>query len=320
MRRPIEPTLKQKVFGLTGSFAWFGLSLLPLRLRWAVGSAIGAALYCTVGSRRRIVRRNLELCFPEKTVRQRKKLAMQTFQNAGRGFLSWGFALFAGQQRIEQEVDWQGRETFAAFVKRRQPVILLCPHFCAPMLTLRIIGTTTPAVSMYRPPRNPLFDAGYHCALTGIESGVGWLDRIYRKRSNHHIRMIPSRGSMRPFYKALDSGTPFFYLPDQNANRPAHATFAPFFGVPAATYTTLTRFARFRNARIILCHTVISEERRRYEMRTEFLPEDFISGDLQADAHRLNQLIESLVRQAPDQYFWLHRRFAARPQGEPPLY
>ncbi len=317
---PTEPTLKQKAFGLAGSVTWYCISMLPIKLRWATGSAIGTVLYFLIGSRRKIVMRNFELCFPEKTASERKQLTMQSFRNAGRGVLSWGFALFASQRRIAKEVDWQGQDSFQAFIKLKRPAILLCPHFVTPMLTLRSIGAATSVVSMYRPPRNPLFDWGYHSALTGTESVDRWINRIYQKRGGHNIRMVSSRGSMRPFYKALKSATPFFYLPDQNGNKLAHATFAPFFGVSASTFTSLTRFAKFNNARIILCHTVMSDEQSRYKMRTELLPEDFISGDQQVDAERLNQLIESLVRQTPDQYFWLHKRFATRPPGEAPIY
>ncbi len=315
-----EPTLSQQAFGLIGSGIWLGTSLLPLPLRWAVGSTLGWLLYYTMRARRRVVIRNLELCFPQKNAAQHKQLAMQTFRNTGKGFLTWGFAFFARQRRIDQEVKWQGKDTFQTFIQLRRPVILLCPHFCTLILTLRTLGAQVPIVSMYRPPRNPIMDMGFHCALTGIESNFNWLNWIYRRRGSHHIRMIPSRGNMRPFYQALESGTPFFYLPDQNANRPAHATFVPFFGVQASTYTSLTRFAQFRNARIILCHMVMSDQNKSYELQTELLPEDFISGDLRTDAEKLNQLIESLVRQNPDQYFWAHKRFATRPEGDAPIY
>ena len=318
--RPTEPTLKQKIYALSGSLVWYCASLLPLRVRWLLGDALGTALYWLVAARRKVVKRNIELCFPEKPNSEQKRLARAVFRNAGRGILGWGFALFANPRRIQQEVRWLGRDSFQAFVKLKRPVILLCPHFVSPMLTLRTIGAVTPVVSMYRPPRNPLIDMGYHSALTGIESNNHLINRIYRKRGSHEIDMISSHGNMRPFYKALQRATPFFYLPDQNANKPNHATFAPFFGVPAATFTSLTRFAKFSNARIMLCHTVMSEKHRRYEMRTELLPEDFISGDPHADAVRLNQMLESLVRETPDQYFWLHKRFAGRPAGEPPIY
>ena len=156
--------------------------------------------------------------------------------------------------------------------------------------------------------------------MTGIESNYSWINRIYRKRTDHSVRFLSSRKNMRPFFRAMDKATPFFYLPDQNANKPSHATFAPLFGVAASTFTSLTRFAQYRNARVMVCHTVISADHKRYEMQTELLAEDFISGDQQQDAERLNQLIEKLILKTPDQYFWMHRRFATRPEGEPPLY
>ncbi len=317
--RPTEITPKQKAYGLIGSIIWKWLSLLPLPLRWMVGDCIGQVLYHMMKSRRRIVLRNLELCFAEKTAAERKQLAIKTFKNAGKGVLSWGFALFASRRQIEGDINWQGRDTFQTFI-RHHPVILLCPHFVTPMLTVRAIGMVTPLLLMYRPPRNPIFDMGYHCALTGTQASVTWVNRLYGKRDQHQISLIGSRENMRVIYQTLATGTPFLYLPDQNANRPKQATFAPFFGVQASTYTTLTRFARYNNARVMLCHMTMSTDSKKYEMRTELLPEDFISGDLLADAVKLNQLIEVLVREHPEQYFWLHRRFATRPAGEPPIY
>ena len=185
---PTEPSLKHKAFGFVGSIFWISVSLLPLPIRWAVGSAIGSILYVLVGSRRRVVHRNLELCFPEKSKAERKQIARQTFRNAGRGVLSWGFGLFASQRRIDREVEWKGRDSFQSFIKLKRPVILLCPHFTAPMLTYRTIGSLTPAVSIYRRPRNPIFDMGYHCALTGVESPFPWLNKIYQRRGNHSLQ------------------------------------------------------------------------------------------------------------------------------------
>ena len=317
---PTDITRKQKFFGLVGSVFWLVAGLSPQRIRGWLGDAIGLVLYATARSRRKIVARNLELCFPEQTAVARMKTTRKIFRNAGCGFLSWGFALFASEQRITQVVDWHGKETFEKFLKLKRPVILLCPHLVSPMLTLRMVGTVSPVVSMYRQPRNSIFDMGYHCALTGIKTNIKWLNRIYRQRGTHDIKMVPSQGSMRPFFRAMTNGVPFFYLPDLNANKPLHSTFAPFFGVQASTFTSLTRFAQFRNARIVLCYSIMSTKRKGYEMHTESLPHDFITGDQQVDAERLNEVVEKIVRRTPEQYFWLHRRFATRPEGEPPIY
>ena len=319
-RRYTEPKLQDHIFGLIGTLFWYSAGLLPSKWRWHLGGVLGSLLYLLNSNRRNVVKRNLELCFPEMSQIDRDHVAMQVFRFAGRGLLSWGFALFASDDRIKKEISWHGRETLETYLDSGKPVILLCPHLVSPMLTLRAIGELTPVVSMYEPPRNPIFDQGYHCALNGNQTKYGWVNRLYRKRGRHSIQMISSLGSMRPFYKALDKGTPFFLLPDQNAKRPAHRVFVPFFGVNAATYTSLTRFVRYRNARVFLCFSVMNADGSGHELHTEQLPEEFISGDLEEDARRLNATIEKLVRRAPEQYFWLHKRFKTRPPGEPSIY
>ena len=319
-RHSIEPRLRQKIFGLIGSLVWYCGAKLPAKLRWLLGGALGTALYLLHAERKSVVSRNLELCFPEVSEENRNRTALETFRFAGRGVLSWGFALFASEKRLRKEVVWHGRETLQAYLGTGQPLILLCPHFVTPMLTLRSIGQLSPVVAMYEPPKNPIFDLGYHCALTGQQSRFKWLNRLYRKRGNHQIGMFSSKGNMRPFFDAMKTGTPFFFLPDQNAKRTKHTVFVPFFGVLAATYTSLSRFVKFKNARVFLCFSVIKSDGRGYELYTEQLPEDFIVGDEEKDAQRLNSAVEKLIRRAPEQYFWLHRRFKTRPEGEPPIY
>ncbi|MDE0309799.1 MAG: lysophospholipid acyltransferase family protein [Acidiferrobacterales bacterium] len=319
-RHYTEPHLKHKFFGLFGSIFWYCSSKLPGRLRWHLGGVLGSALFVLHKDRKSVVMRNLELCFPEVSADERNRTALETFRYAGRGILSWGFALFARQRRIHKEVEWHGRETLNTHLGTGEPLILLCPHFVTPMLTLRSIGELSPVVAMYEPPKNPIFDMGYHCALTGIQSSFGWLNFLYRKRGEHEIRMCSSKGSMRPFFDAMKNGIPFFFLPDQNAKNLKHMVFAPFFGVPAATYTSMSRFIRFRMPRVFLCFSVIKDGGSGYELHTELLPEDFFVGDETEDAQRLNATVEKLIRRAPEQYFWLHRRFKARPAGEPPIY
>ena len=271
-------------------------------------------------TRRNVVHRNLELCFPEKSQSERDHILRESFKSAGRGIFSWGFALFASEQRLDREIVWHGHETLQNFLNSNESAILLCPHFVTPMLTLRAIGRITPVIAMYLPPRNPVFDDGYHCALTGIKSKHKWLNRLYRKRGQHNIKMVSAIRNMKPFYRALQRSVPFFYLPDRNANIAAHTVFAPFFGVEAATYCSLTRFAMFRQSRIFLCYAVMLSDASGYELHTELLPKNFVTGDLETDAENLNNTIEKLVRRLPEQYFWLHRRFKTRPKGEPPIY
>ena len=319
-RRSTKPDLDEHIIGFIGSLFWYPTSLLPPRIRWYIGGALGAVLYILASQRRKIVKRNLELCFPGQSRAQRNRTALETFRCAGRGLFSWGLGFFADTARIERELTWYGRETLEPYLQSRNPVILLCPHFVTPVLALRAIAELSPITCMYEAPVNPTFNLAYKRAMEGTKSPYGWLNRMYRNRATHPVKLVWSRASMRPVFEAMKKGEPFFYLPDQNAKREGHQVFAPFFGVQAATYSSLTRFVKYRNARIFLCFVIELQGGAGYEFHTRLLPQDFIRGNLEEDAARLNLEIENLVRRVPEQYFWLHRRFKTRPPGEPGIY
>jgi len=96
--------------------------------------------------------------------------------------------------------------------------------------------------------------------------------------------------------------------------------FVPFFGIPAATVTTLSRIAQSTNASVVPCITRLLPHGQGLEVR--FLPafENFPSDDPEADARRMNVEIEKWVREMPEQYMWSYRRFKTRPNNEPSLY
>ncbi len=294
--------------------------MLPPKIRWYIAIALGKFVFHLDRRQRKIVERNLELCYPEMPENDRKDLSSRAFRSAALGLFIWGFGLFASDKRLLREVSWHGRQTMEEFLKSNQPVVLLSPHFFSPLIVVRTMSLITPLVVMYKPPVNPIIDLAYHCAFEGRLTPYRWVNWLFKKRGKNVVKMRSSRGSMRPFFRALDQKIPFFYLPDQNPTSKSHTVFAPFFGVPAATYTSLTRFVQFRNARVFLCFGLFVKDGKGIEIHTELLPKNFITGDLEIDAIRLNKTIERLIRSAPEQYFWLYKRFKTRPEGEPPIY
>lgn len=319
-RRRTEPTHLDSLTSLLGSLYWISASLLPAKVRWHAGSLLGMTIYCLLPSRRHVVQRNLEICFPEMTPNERKRNIVQAFKYAGRGILSWGFAMFAKESRVRKEITWEGREYLEQLIRSQRPVILLHPHFTAPLITLRAIGQLSDVVAMYKPPKNPIFDMGFKCSMEGLQSNIRWVNVLYRKRSNNAIKLIPSYGNMRPIYRAMKNATPFFFLPDQNSTSKKHSEFVPFFGVTASTYSSLTRFVQFANAEVVMCYSSILDKGKGYLVTIEPLPENLIQGFAKEDATRMNMEIEKHVQRQPLQYFWLHKRFKSRPPGEPSLY
>ncbi len=315
-----EPRLGELWGGIAATVLWRFASTLPSYVRWHLGRALGLAAFALARSRRVVVQRNLELCFPQFDPDYRDRLAIECFRQFGCGILSWGFAIFASSGRIRMEVKITGKETLDSLLENNVSVILLCPHFVSAMVAMRTISEHTPMIAMYDAPINPVFNLGYKIAFERHRSPYRLINALYRGKGAHAVQMHHFKHSPKAVLKALDQAIPFFYLPDQNAKIRSQRVFAPFFGIQAATYSSLTKLAMFRNSRVLMCYPILLPKGRGYDLHLALLPEDFISGDAQQDAERMNAAIERLVKDAPEQYFWLHRRFKAHPENEPRRY
>ena len=116
---------------------------------------------------------------------------------------------------------------------------------------------------------------------------------------------------------AVRAGEPLYLLPDMNFD-PSESLFVPFFGVPAATVPSLSRFAKLGRAQVVPVVTALTPQG--YEVRVLPAWQDFPSGDLEADTVRMNRELEAFIAADPAQYYWVHKRFKDRPQGAPPPY
>ena len=132
-----------------------------------------------------------------------------------------------------------------------------------------------------------------------------------------NAEIFPRDDSAKALFRAIRRGDAFFNLPDMDFGA-RDAVFAPFFGVPTATVTALARLCRISGAKVVPCVTRQHEEG--YEVRLYPAWENFPSGDEVADARRMNAFIEERIREMPDQYFWVHKRFKTRPPGDPSVY
>ena len=117
----------------------------------------------------------------------------------------------------------------------------------------------------------------------------------------------------------MKSGRPFYYLPDLNGRR-RDSIFVPFFGIPAATITGLSRLAKAAGAAVVPCVTRMLPGGQGYRVEFGEAWPDFPTDDVVSDTARMNDWIEMTVRTMPEQYYWVHRRFKTRPLGEEKLY
>ncbi|QDF95742.1 lipid A biosynthesis acyltransferase [Azoarcus sp. DD4] len=279
------------------------LHWLPLSVLAPLGEAFGLLLYVVAVPRRRVVATNLRLCFPELSVAQRGRLARAHFRVAGRSFLERGLVWWASRERLRRIVKIEGGERLRALQAAGRPVILLAPHFVGLDMGGTRLTMEADVVSIYARQKNKVFDR--------------WL---YHGRSRFGDQLLLSRqDGVRGTIKAMKAGRPFYYLPDMDYGR-KDAIFVPFFGVPAATITGLSRLSRLAGAVVLPCATRVLPGGQGYRVEIGEPWTDFPSEDVEADTARMNAWIEATVRTMPEQYYWVHRRFKTRPPGEARFY
>lgn len=275
-------------------------------LRWpspravaALGRGLGNTLFHW--GRKRVTLINLSASFPEKTDQEREAIGRGVFQNLGRATLELGrlwyapidVALAHTQLRDRHFMDeWYGKK----------PIIVLAPHFVGLDIGgARFSHEYPDAFSMYSEQKNKVFDRALRRA---------------RKRFSD-ATLITRQQGLRPVLKALKDKKPFYYLPDMDFGT-KDAVFVGFFGIKTATVTALSRLAAISGAKVIPLVTRQTDDG--YEVRFYPAWESFPSGDTAADARRMNAFLEERIREMPDQYFWVHKRFKTRPPGEANFY
>jgi KDO2-lipid IV(A) lauroyltransferase len=287
---------------------WVGVGLLravvllPLPVLAGVGGLLGLLLYYLHPPRRRIVMINLARSFPHLSAHAQRRLARQHFRALGQGLFDSAIGWWASVRRLRRLVRCQGREHYDRALAQGRPIILLAPHFVALEVGGLFLSAERPMATMYKKPKN----AAFHSLL-----------RHTRVRFGGQI--IERDEGLRPAIRALKAGRVFYYLPDQDLGREL-SVFAPFFGVPTATVPALGRLAQFTDAVVIPCFTCQRPWGRGYDIIFGPPLADFPTGDLLTDAARTNAAIERGVTLMPAQYFWVHKRFKTRPEGEADFY
>lgn len=278
-------------------------SHLPLAVQSALGRALGALLYRLARSRRRIALRNVELCLPELSPRERRALVREHFGWLVRSILERGLLWYASPARLRRLIRVEGDVGLAE--RSERPVMWLVPHFVA----LDVAGQATQLFqsrrvgSIYQAQSNPAFDAAMRRGRLRFGNG----------------EIFPRSDRALPLVRAIRRGHAFFNLPDMDFGT-KDAAFVPFFGVDAATLLAPSKMARSLG---MVVQPVVAEMRpggEGYVVRFLEPWTDWPSDDPLADARRMNAWIEGQIRRLPAQYLWVHKRFKTRPPGQPSLY
>lgn len=303
-----QPKIGPECYAPRYWFTWLVLlllrigALLPLVvLRW-FGAVFGLLMMAANTKRRRIAAINIKLCFPELTERQRRKIRRRHFMVMGQSYVDLGFLAWGSRRRIRSKVRFRGLEHYRALVSQGRNIILLLPHCVGLNFGGAVLAAEHPFFTMAKIQRNPI---------------ANWLLSLGRTRFG--VRLLVRDQGLRPVVRNLKHGLVFCYLPDEDLGTRA-SVFAPFFGVPAATLSTLGRLARMTDAAVVPCFTRLLPSGQGYEVILKPAISDFPSGDRVADAAHMNRVIERGIREMPEQYMWTLRLFKTRPENAPSPY
>ncbi len=272
----------------------------PLVALRALGWVLGHVLWAFARSRRRIVRVNLALCFPNASPHERGHLARRHFVAVAQSLLDRSWLWHGSPALLRRRLQVQGDLTP---LLGPEPVVMLAPHFVG-------LDAGGSALTQLH---------GVHMASIYVRQRNAALDAWVRQGRNRsgQVNLYFRHQGVKQIVSGLRQGDKLYLLPDMDFGR-NESVFVPFYGVQAATVPSLSRFARLGRARVMTAVTRMTPQGYRLELGP--LWEGFPTEDALADTARMNRELQALIETMPEQYYWVHKRFKTRPEGEPGFY
>jgi len=287
---------------------WLGV--LGLRLvsflspSWqdAIANKLGDLVRNVNIKRRRIARKNIELCFPEKTKEEKKELLRANFRHQARSVLSYGLIWWASKQGLEKRIVIKGQENIEKSRSNDRGVIFMAAHSLG--LEAAVSATTMryPLSGPFNPMKNKLID---------------WF--VAKGRKRHGTFIYTRKAGLRPIIKDVRAGCTMFYLPDEDLGKD-RSIFVPFFGVEKATVPVLGRLSKSCNADVLPTIACYDEAAHQYVIHILPALKNYPCGNDYESALIMNQALEDVIRICPSQYFWIMKLFKTRPNNEPKIY
>ncbi|HEY1204909.1 MAG: lysophospholipid acyltransferase family protein [Bryobacteraceae bacterium] len=277
------------------------LRYAPLPVARGLAHGYARLLDLAVPRLRRVAMRNLALAIPERTESERGRIADGVFDSIARLFLCFAKFPQIGRDSLSRWVRFDGYEHYERARQQGRGVLLATAHLGNWELgALAHALEGDPMDVVVRPLDNP------------------WIDRLVaRRRAACGNRVIEKRDAARAIFKALAANRTVGILMDQNSSLD-QGVFVDFFGVPACTGTGFARIAARSGAAVIPAFALWSEEEERHVVR--YYPPVEMTDSAEEDTARLQKRLETIVREVPDQWLWIHRRWKTRPPGEGPIY
>ena len=269
------------------------LTLLPIKIQLFLGGQLGSILLFISPQRKNITQINLQLCFPDKTQIELEKMVKEVFKDIGKGLIETGIAWWKSDRFIDKLIT--KKTDFEHLDSNNEGCLILLKHSTHAELDIRIISRLLRVGGMYKTQTNKV---------------MNYL--MIKARNKYLIGTVTNRQTRRGL-KWLRNGLKFLYAADQDYGTKG-SEFVPFFGIQAATITLPsdlfkkgTRVYFFNVMRVNSSYEITLDEFSQQVDKDGFLNE-------------MNNFYQKAILETPTQYFWMHRRFKTRPEGEEGFY
>jgi KDO2-lipid IV(A) lauroyltransferase len=281
------------------------LARMPQSLGNALARPLGGLMRMLMASRRRVAARNIERCFPELDVSAQQQLVRESFAALGRTVFETAWA-WSPPHWLGRKGQIEGMENLLVANTGGRGILLFTMHSTSLEIGAQFIGLAMmrhgmTAAGIYRPLRSEVLE---------------WYQN--RGRARYAWNMISKR-DLRSAIRLLRRGGVAWYAPDQDFG-PRESEFAPFFGIPAASLLATRKLAEITGCAVVPMYPYYDAAARLYRVRVLPALDGFPGAEVVPDLARVNKITEDLIRTRPEQYWWVHRRFKSRPEGEPPFY
>lgn len=276
------------------------LARLPLSWVRALGWVFGHILHMAASRRRQIARTNWALCFPDLSESERHASVRRHFVLFAQSLLDRSWLWHGAPETVLRRLRLTGAPEV---LSGEAPLVLFAPHFVG------LDAGWTAITSQV----NRRFCTIY--AKQASQSLDRWILEGRQRFGTPHI--VRRRQGLKPLVAALRAGEPLYLLPDMDYGL-NDSVFVPFYGVPAATVPSLSRFARLSGALVVPVISRLTPEG--YEITVMPPWDGYPTDDAVADTAEMNRRLEAFIDTMPEQYYWVHKRFKTRPQGEPSPY
>lgn len=280
---------------------WRLVAALPFFIQMLLGKGLGKLFYRLAKNRRHITEINIRLCFPNLNQEEQNQLIKDTLEANAIGMMETAAAWWVPAEKFRSKTTMEGLEHLEEAKRMGRGVLLVGAHYTTLDMGGVLVSLFSEVDVMYRPHTNLLFN------------------HTMKSARERFCRKVIDRANMREVIKSLKGGHVLWYAPDQDYGRD-YSVFAPFFGIEAASIKTTARLAKLNKSPVIILKHHRNKNNDGYTLSFSPILKGFPSGDDIQDATLINFELEKAIRECPEQYMWVHRRFKTRPKGDPSYY